>query len=518
MTAEKFPESYEDALDLDDNVIHEKQYLDATTTQAQQLVAERATTKALIRHHLSVAQDARVVIKYKECRIGTFNICFPVVVEPLDAPCRRLFLRCAMPHKLGEVRSRGAVDEKMSCEVATYAWMQEHCPGIRIPHLYGFGLADHRQFTHQSHRPFLTRAVQYLRRMLHAWLRPSTLLSHYIPHTSPYRLSTAYMILEDVGADKSQMLSNTWAKHRDDPMRRRNLYHGLAKTMLSLASIPQPRIGAFRFHADGIITLSNRPITTSIAILENDGAPRCIPRDRTYAATESYVSDMMTFHDHRLSSNRNAAFDATDCSSTMASKVTFRAVAHRYILEDRREGPFYLRFDDLHASNIFVDYDWNITSLVDLEWVNAQPAELLRVPYWLTDGDLGEFKGEQLSRFNERREEFLEIFEAPVLTNVMKRTWEHGGAWFWTGLSSVNGMHAMWSGHICQLYAPTLSLSEEETLSKLWCHDSDDFVESKVRDYEAYCEELKKLYADKDVPADKYRRHSTKSLALVAKI
>jgi len=183
------------------------------------------------------------------------------------------------------------------------------------------------------------------------------------------------------------------------------------------------------------------------------------------------------------------------------------------ILEYQREGPFYLRFDDLHASNIFVDDAWNITSLVDLEWVNAQPAELLRVPYWLTGGDLGDFKGEQLSRFNERRGEFLELFEAeeckatptrePILINVIKQTWEHGGAWFWTGLSSVNCMHAMWAGHICPLYTPSTSLSEEETLSKLWCHDSDEFVQGKVRDYEAYREELKKLYAEKDVPAGK---------------
>ncbi|KAI6780382.1 uncharacterized protein J7T54_007231 [Emericellopsis cladophorae] len=188
------------------------------------------------------------------------------------------------------------------------------------------------------------------------------------------------------------MLSNTRAEQRDDLKRRQNLYCGLAKTMLSLASLPQPRIGAFQFHADGTITVSNRPLTTSIAILENDGAPCCIPRDRTYAAAESYVSDLVTFHDHRLSSNRNAAFDATDCRSMMASKVTFRAVAHRYILEDRQER-------------------------------KATPTR------------------------------------EPVLTNVMKRTWEHG--------------------------------------------DSDEFVEGKVRDYETYCEELKKLYADNDAPAGK---------------
>jgi hypothetical protein len=32
-----------------------------------------------------------------------------------------------------------------------------------------------------------------------------------------------------------------------------------------------------------------------------------------------------------------------------------------------RHGPFPLQLTDLHASNIFVDEDWNITCLIDLE-------------------------------------------------------------------------------------------------------------------------------------------------------
>ena len=44
-----------------------------------------------------------------------------------------------MPYKVGEDLYPGSVDEKLSCEVAAYAWMQANCPDIRIPHLYGFG-------------------------------------------------------------------------------------------------------------------------------------------------------------------------------------------------------------------------------------------------------------------------------------------------------------------------------------------------------------------------------------------
>jgi hypothetical protein len=47
-----------------------------------------------------------------------------------------------MPYKLAEEQHPGTVDEKVSCEAASYIWMQEHCTDIRIPHLYGFGFTD----------------------------------------------------------------------------------------------------------------------------------------------------------------------------------------------------------------------------------------------------------------------------------------------------------------------------------------------------------------------------------------
>jgi len=40
-----------------------------------------------------------------------------------------------MPHKLAEAKDPGTVDEKLSSEVETYAWMQHQRPDIRIPYL-----------------------------------------------------------------------------------------------------------------------------------------------------------------------------------------------------------------------------------------------------------------------------------------------------------------------------------------------------------------------------------------------
>ena len=48
-----------------------------------------------------------------------------------------------MPYKLAEAQNPGSVNKKMGSEVGAYIWVQEKCPDIRIPYLYGFGFSDH---------------------------------------------------------------------------------------------------------------------------------------------------------------------------------------------------------------------------------------------------------------------------------------------------------------------------------------------------------------------------------------
>lgn len=47
-----------------------------------------------------------------------------------------------MPHKLAEKNHPGTMDEKLNCEVATYAWIQENCPEFPFTHLIGFEFSD----------------------------------------------------------------------------------------------------------------------------------------------------------------------------------------------------------------------------------------------------------------------------------------------------------------------------------------------------------------------------------------
>lgn len=50
-------------------------------------------------------------------------------------------IRFPLPYRIGENCSLGNADETIRHEVGTYAWLQENCPIVPIPRLYGFGLS-----------------------------------------------------------------------------------------------------------------------------------------------------------------------------------------------------------------------------------------------------------------------------------------------------------------------------------------------------------------------------------------
>ncbi|KAK4142554.1 uncharacterized protein C8A04DRAFT_29831 [Dichotomopilus funicola] len=102
---------------------------------------------------------------------------------------------------------------------------------------------------------------------------------------------------------------------------------------------------------------------------------------------------MLALHDGSFLAHRDAVFDAADCRGQMAARALLRTVSHFYISPERRAGPFHVQMTDVHASNILVDDDWNITCLIDLEWICSLPADMISVPYWLTGRGIDELVG-----------------------------------------------------------------------------------------------------------------------------
>lgn len=111
--------------------------------------------------------------------------------------------------------------------------------------------------------PPLKRSVPYLRRLI--WQVSRTLRSllslptpgRYVGRNYPDTLKTGYIIMSYV--TDGAMLSKSWGVHRHDSSRRSNLFHGLARIMLSLGKPRLPRIGSFTLDNSGIISLTNRP-------------------------------------------------------------------------------------------------------------------------------------------------------------------------------------------------------------------------------------------------------------------
>jgi hypothetical protein len=479
------------------NILNELDHVPEIKKQYADLWAQRESIEALIRHHLRLTdRDTCTVQDVRLWKQGAFNVC--VLVEVTSGGSNlNVFFRCPKPDRL-----HGIVDEKMRSEVGAYVWMQEKCPDIRIPHLFGFGLSDGRRYSHQNHRPFYVRILQYVRRSLYSLFR-LPLLSQYVRDSAVPTIHTPYMLLESIGSDQVQMLSNTWERYKGDPERRQRLFRGMSQIMLSLARVPQSRIGSFHFNNDGTISLTNRYLSPSIAILENDGAPRTIQRNSLYSCTDAFVSDLLAFHDGRFLAQPNATFSENDCRGQMAVMTLLRAISHRHIKREYRNGPYLLNLTDVNPSNFFVDHDWNVKGLIDLEWICAQPPEMLEVPYWLTGCDIAEITDERYDEYDMIQHEFMDILEGeghkmtmehdiPV-GRIMKDVWYSKGVWFWRCLTSVDAMTFLLEDHLCP--SRCLSSGFERTLSEFWCEDAEDVVRKKLADKASYDELLKSRFA-----------------------
>lgn len=432
---------------------------------------------------------------------------------------QKVIFRCPMPHKLAEARYPGSIHEKLSSEVGAYIWVEENCPEIHSPHLFGFGMLDGRhvslppfrffalllisKFTHTKHMPFVTRVVRRFWRFTYRLFR-LPLLSHYVWNLPSHRVHSVYMVLEYLGPEIGQMLSDTFETYREDEAYRQRLFRGMSRIIISLARIPQAHIGSFQFNDNGTVTLTNRPLSCSMMISENDGATRIIQRNDTFSCTDAFVSDMLTFHDHRFLSQPNAVYDEGDCRTQMAVKTLLRVVSHVYTKRELRSGPFLLQLTDFHASNILVNKHWNVTGLIDLEWICALPSKMLSVPYWLTGCAINEIEGEKLSQFDQVRQSFMHIFEEEeqatkaeashdiTLYKVMQDMWDSNGVWFWYCLSSVNAMYFLLETHL--LLSKSLSLEAERIISRFWSRNSEDVVRTKLADKKVYDDELRELF------------------------
>lgn len=355
---------------------------------------------------------------------------------------------------------------------------------------------SHEQYTHRRHLPFFRRCVFDIAHLFKKIVYRHLQTSGYARRSGHTAVTHPYMILEYITPNTGRMLSDTWKNLRHDSAKRGNLFRGLSRIMLSLARLPHCRLGSLRFNDNGCVSISTRPLVCANMIFESEGAPKVV--QSTYQSTYTFVSDMLKFRDKAFMSQPNAVCDEEDCRLQMSHAVTLRSVMPS-LVDAHYDGPFVLQHPDLHASNIFVDEDWNITAIIDMEFVCALPPQMLGVPYWLSV--------DYIDDVADNAEKYLETYEAftrtlaeeqrhiqprhsiNIVTEIQK-AWSSGAYWFYHCLTSINAMPSIVEDHIYPKFGYNASLGEQrefmKALSQFWADDAAYWIEKKFRDKQQY--------------------------------
>ena len=165
-----------------------------------------------------------------------------------------------------------------------------------------------------------------------------------------------------------EMLSESWDELRHDQSLRTNFFKDLSRIMLVLSQLPLPRIGSWTINKRGVLLLTNHPLARHFHSLENQGFPTNILRNLTYTTTDAYYTNLLACHDSRIRNQPNSIINEEDGLSQMANLFTMRGLLPYFTSLDLRHGPFIFNPTDLHRGNIFVDDNWHIKYIIDLEW------------------------------------------------------------------------------------------------------------------------------------------------------
>lgn len=240
-------------------------------------------------------------------------------------------------------------------------------------------------------------------------------------------------------------------------------------------------------------------------MLENEGIPIGIPRDRTYAETEAYISDLLTVQDNKLRHQPNAIHDETDGRKQLAALAAMRATMHHFTEPELRAGPFYYTLTDLHTSNIFVDEHWNVQDIIDLDWAHSMPLQMQRPPFWLTSRGLDGFDNDAaVSEYAAVLDEYFEAYETEerrrngtdTQTSVQRDMWQRGSFWYFYAAAIPTVMYSLFNKRIQPLFNKdhTKSTAVDDVLHYYWGRDLRTFTERKLAENKEYQVNVRERY------------------------
>ncbi len=293
--------------------------------------------------------------------------------------------------------------------------------------------------------------------------------------------------------EKGRLLSDVMGEE-DSPPRRENLYRNLSRIMIHLAQVQHPQIGSLTVTEAGDIQVVNRPLFLRLQWLENEGIDTNIARDRTYDSTLSYWLDLLAGHDNRLKQQPNSLANKEDGQKQMAALRVLRERMHHLLDSSPDKVGFCLTMTDLTKANIFVDEEWHITAIIDLDGTCFWPIEMLHPPMWLTNKAIDELVEEEEQRFEMERTRFMNMFrveermlDASCLSGQMDLCWRRGSCWCGIILGNTSAAYNLIRDHFIPRFHDLLDFDEAYDLkAKAWTEASDIFIQKKLEDLKEY--------------------------------
>ncbi|KAJ5263823.1 hypothetical protein N7478_011428 [Penicillium angulare] len=181
--------------------------------------------------------------------------------------------------------------------------------------------------------------------------------------------------------------------------------------------------------------------------------------------------------------------------------MVMRSVWPCFFRRDLLTGPFFLCLTDLHQSNTFVDKDWNITSIIDLEWACSLPVEMMHPPSWLSNqhggsidpGVYGSLHKEFIDLPREKEQTCSKERQSSVrLHSILHQGWENGTFWCSPALSAPAVLFGIFYNHIqprfSEAHKDDEELEEEIWSIKMqyWGFNAFDLIMRKVEEEEKY--------------------------------
>lgn len=129
---------WKDIEEDDDNMLVKLEHEPLRQAYLDDLQSQIPSICGIVSHHLSLSRSQQCEVSDRSKWLcGSSNACIPINITNWRKP--RLLLRCRLPYMLGEL---DGLDEKIRCEVATFAWISKYCSRVLIPYLWGFELPN----------------------------------------------------------------------------------------------------------------------------------------------------------------------------------------------------------------------------------------------------------------------------------------------------------------------------------------------------------------------------------------